>query len=81
MADARIRGLKCRECGARSPLAATYACEECFGPLEVEYDYGVVREIISPERIASGPRSMWRYRDLQPNDVDDVIDIGPRYTP
>ena len=81
MAEARIKGLKCRECGARMPLAAIYVCEECFGPLEVEYDYGVIREIISPERIAAGPRSMWRYRDLLPIEGEDVVDIGGGFTP
>jgi threonine synthase len=81
MAEARIKGLKCRECGARLPLTATYVCEECFGPLEVEYDYGVIREIISPERIASGPRSMWRYHDLLPIEGHDVVDIGAGLTP
>src|SRR5919199_1359414 len=81
MAEARIKGLKCRECGARLPLMATYVCEQCFGPLEVEYDYGIVREIISPERIARGPHSMWRYRDLLPIERDEVVDIGGGFTP
>ena len=42
--------LSCRECGATSPLGAFYACVECFGPLEVGYDFGQV----SRERIAAG---------------------------
>ncbi len=29
--------LKCRECGATTDLDASYACMECFGPLEVAY--------------------------------------------
>jgi threonine synthase len=54
--------LSCRECGASSPLGPFYACLECFGPLEVAYDFtGVTRE-----RIEAGPRSIWRYRDLLP---------------
>jgi threonine synthase len=81
MAEARIKGLKCRECSARFPLEAIYVCEECFGPLEVEYDYDVIREIISPERIARGPATMWRYRDMLPIESDKVIDIGGGYTP
>ena len=32
--------LKCRECGALTDLDASYACMECFGPLEVGYDFG-----------------------------------------
>src|SRR5215207_9466761 len=58
--------LSCRECGATSPLGGYYACADCFGPLEVGYDFGGV----SRERIHSGPRSIWRYRDLLPVPAD-----------
>ncbi|HZQ99905.1 MAG TPA: threonine synthase [Chloroflexota bacterium] len=81
MPESRIKGLACRECGARYPLAAQHVCEECFGPLEVEYDYEVIREIVSPESIARGPATMWRYRDLLPVESDDVVDIGGGFTP
>jgi threonine synthase len=56
------RALACRECGHRIPLAAEFACPECFGPLEIAYEFsGVTRESIE-----SGPRSIWRYRHLLP---------------
>ncbi|HEY4004545.1 MAG TPA: threonine synthase [Pseudonocardia sp.] len=56
------RALSCRECGHEVPLAAEFACPECFGPLEVAYDFtGVTRE-----RIESGPKSIWRYASLLP---------------
>ncbi len=35
-------GLICRECGSAHRLGAAYACDECFGPLEVQYDFGQV---------------------------------------
>src|SRR4051794_26404499 len=54
--------LTCRECGESYDLGPYYACEQCFGPLEVTYDYSVV----SRERIEAGPRNIWRYRDLLP---------------
>ena len=55
-------GLTCRECGATYQLGAAYACIECFGPLEVAYDFsGVSRELIE-----SGPQNMWRYSCLLP---------------
>ena len=44
--------LSCRECGARIPLGPHYVCVECFGPLEVAYDFhqagrpAVTRELI-----------------------------------
>ena len=81
MSASRIKGLKCRECGARFPLEAIYACEQCFGPLEVDYDYELLREIVSPERIARGPQTIWRYRDLLPIEGEDVVDIGGGFTP
>ena len=31
--------LECRECGNRTALGPFYACIECFGPLEVAYDF------------------------------------------
>jgi threonine synthase len=58
----RATGLVCRECGAEYSLGAAYACAECFGPLEVQYDFtGVTRE-----QIESGPYSLWRYAPLLP---------------
>ena len=33
-----VKGLRCRECGAESPIAPLHVCETCFGPLEVAYD-------------------------------------------
>jgi threonine synthase len=56
------RALSCRECGHETPLAAEFACSQCFGPLEVAYDFPAVTR----ESIEAGPRSIWRYRDLLP---------------
>ncbi|MET9020596.1 threonine synthase [Actinopolymorpha sp. NPDC004070] len=58
--------LRCRECGASSPLGAHYACSECFGPLEVGYDFPTVTR----EQIAAGPHNIWRYRELLPVPAD-----------
>ena len=58
--------LSCRECGARYELGAAYSCADCFGPLEVAYDFtGVTRE-----EIAAGPHSLWRYAPLLPVPAD-----------
>jgi threonine synthase len=56
------RALSCRECGHQIPLAAEFACPQCFGPLEVAYDFPA----ITREAIEAGPKSIWRYRDLLP---------------
>jgi len=54
--------LVCRECAAEYELGAAYACIECFGPLEVAYDFsGITRETIE-----AGPQSLWRYSALLP---------------
>ena len=59
-------GLSCRECGKVYPLGPHYACDECFGPLEVSYDYPRV----SRSDILAGPPDMWRYAPLLPVPAD-----------
>jgi threonine synthase len=54
--------LVCRACGAHAKLGADYSCWECFGPLEVAYDFGTVTR----EQIQAGPFSLWRYAPLLP---------------
>ncbi|HXT43675.1 MAG TPA: threonine synthase [Pseudonocardiaceae bacterium] len=69
------RELVCRECGFSTPLAAEFACAECFGPLEVGYDF----EPITRSDIESGPPSIWRYHKLLP--VPDNVDEHPNTQP
>ncbi|HSL08082.1 MAG TPA: threonine synthase [Pseudonocardiaceae bacterium] len=69
------RQLVCRECGSITPLAAEFACAECFGPLEVGYDFGSVTRT----DIESGPPSIWRYRTLLP--VPAGVDEYPNTQP
>ena len=70
--------LACRACGERSPLGPFYACMECFGPLEVGYDY----PSITREQIEAGPKSIWRYRALLPvpEDIGTFRSTDPGYT-
>lgn len=73
----RVVGLKCRECGTRYPKEPVNTCENCFGPLEVEYDWEVVKEEVSKERFAEGPNSIWRYAPLLPvDDPSNAVDLG-----
>ncbi|MFD1859217.1 threonine synthase [Aeromicrobium camelliae] len=67
--------LSCRECGATRELGPHYACSECFGPLEVAYDFGQVTR----EQIEAGPRNIWRYKALLP--VPDDIETSPNLEP
>ncbi len=55
-------GLACRECGHACEIGPYYACIECFGPLEVNYDFPK----LTRADIESGPLSMWRYASLLP---------------
>ncbi|MGH8775496.1 MAG: threonine synthase [Jiangellaceae bacterium] len=71
----RATHLSCRECGSTTPLGPHYACLECFGPLEVAYDF----EPISRAQIEAGPRSIWRYRRLLP--VPEAVAETPNTDP
>ncbi|SDQ53505.1 threonine synthase [Thermostaphylospora chromogena] len=70
--------LSCRECGARYDLGPIFACVECFGPLEVAYEFGAVTR----EQIAAGPANVWRYRALLPvpENVLDRPNMAPGWT-
>lgn len=74
-------GLRCRFCGEGYPLEAIHACERCFGPLEVVYDYEAIRGAVTRESIAAGPRTIWRYRGLLPVESDRPVDLGAGCTP
>src|SRR5271168_2032471 len=76
-----VTGLRCRECAREFPAEALHVCDYCFGPLEVAYDYERIAATVTRERIARGPRSIWRYRDLLPVDDDRPVDLGAGFTP
>ncbi len=70
--------LACRECGASYELGARHACSECFGPLEVCYDFPA----LTRAQIESGPLSIWRYASLLPvpADIADRPNTEPGWT-
>jgi threonine synthase len=72
------RALSCRECGHEVALGPHYACPECFGPLEVAYDFPTVTR----EQIAAGPRNIWRYQPLLPvpADIAETPNTEPGFT-
>ncbi len=51
-----LQALKCKECGTEYELKATHVCESCFGPLEVKYDYNILRQNVSRAKIQAGPQ-------------------------
>ncbi|MGA1622966.1 MAG: threonine synthase [Synechocystis sp.] len=70
-----------KEGGTEYPLKALHICEETFAPLEVAYDYDLIRRHVSRETIEAGPNSIWRYRAFLPVTGTDVIDVGTGMTP
>ncbi len=76
-----VKGLKCRECGAPYEVEPVSICEECFGPLEVDYDYDSIRATLTREEIASRPKTMWRYQELLPLDGEPTVGLQTGFTP
>ena len=76
-----VKSLECRECGRAYPVEPTNACEFCFGPLEVSYDYDSIARSVTRESIAGGPFSMWRYHDFLPVEAETAVDMGTGFTP
>lgn len=72
--------LRCRKCGREYPLEPLNLCDFCLSPLEVNYDYKSMAEVVSREKLAGGPLSMWRYRDMLPVE-GEAVDIGTGFTP
>jgi threonine synthase len=70
-----------KEGGTEYPLKAINVCEETFAPLEVDYDYDLIRSRVSRESIQAGPNSIWRYRDFLPVESENPIDVGTGMTP
>ncbi len=70
--------LSCRECGTKVDLGPYYACPECFGPLEIAYDFPQ----ITLAEIESGPRNIWRYKSLLPvpSDIEASPNMEPGFT-
>ncbi|QIG44516.1 threonine synthase [Nocardioides anomalus] len=70
--------LSCRECGHQTALGPFYACPECFGPLEIAYDFPQVTR----EEIEAGPRNIWRYKALLPvpSDIESSPNTEPGFT-
>jgi threonine synthase len=74
-------GLICRECGSAYPSEARYSCENCFGPLEVDYDLDAAGRVVTRASIESGPNSIWRYAALLPDPGTAPVDLGAGWTP
>ena len=73
--------LKCKECSATYPLEARYVCEQCFGPLEISYDFSALDPAEARRKIQAGSRGIWRYSDFLPFAGRPPDPLEPGLTP
>jgi len=76
-----VEGLRCRECGQDYPQKPLHVCENCFGPLEIVYDYDSIAKAISRRKIVSRDHNLWRYRELLPIDGEPRVGLYSGFTP
>jgi threonine synthase len=76
-----VQALQCKECKKQYPKQALHVCEDCFGPLEVAYDYAAIGRALSREIIAKRPGNLWRYRELLPIDGEPTVGLNAGFTP
>jgi threonine synthase len=75
-----VRALKCRECGIEYEPQFKYICEECFGPLDVQYNFpsNINREVFSSRK----ERSYWRYFEMLPvANKNNIVNLQAGLTP
>ncbi len=68
--------LRCRECGKSYGNQPLSICDDCFSPLEVDFDLDYARSRFTRDAIQSGPLNIWRYRALLPV-ADSYIPTTP----
>ncbi|HEX5673647.1 MAG TPA: threonine synthase [Nitrososphaeraceae archaeon] len=75
-----VRALKCRECGIEYEPQFKYICEECFGPLDVQYNFpsNINREVFSSRK----EKSYWRYFEMLPvANRNNIVNLQAGLTP
>jgi threonine synthase len=74
----QIKSLRCRECKKEYPPIFKYICDECFGPLDVNYAFPSVNK----NTFANREHTYWRYFELLPiAEKSNIISIGAGMTP
>jgi len=75
-----IQSLICRECKKEYKPQFRYICEECFGPLDVNYIYpnNITKELFESRK----EKTYWRYFELLPiKDKNNIVSINSGFTP
>ena len=74
----KIKFLQCRECKKEYAPRFKYVCDECFGPLDVHYDFPTV----SKNTFSNREHTYWRYYELLPiESKSNIVSIGAGMTP
>lgn len=76
-----VTNLKCKECSTEFELGANFYCDQCFGPLEVQYDFTGLDAESARRRIQAGPSSIWRYSDFLPFERPPTDTLQAGFTP
>ena len=70
--------LQCRECKKEYEPTFKYICDDCFGPLDVKYDFPTVRK----DTFANREHTYWRYFELLPIlEKSNIVSIDAGMTP
>ena len=70
--------LQCRECKKEYDSTFKYICDECFGPLDVHYDF----PSLTKDTFANREQTYWRYFELLPiTDKSNIVSINAGMTP
>ena len=70
--------LRCRECKKEYESTFKYICDECFGPLDVHYNFASLRK----NTFVNREQTYWRYFELLPiADKSYIISINAGMTP
>lgn len=70
--------LQCRECKKEYESTFKYICDDCFGPLDVKYNF----PSISKDTFSNREQTYWRYFELLPiENKSNIVSIGAGMTP
>lgn len=70
--------LQCRECKKEFESTFRYICDDCFGPLDVKYDFPLVNR----DTFSNREHTYWRYFELLPiEDKTNIVSIDAGMTP
>ena len=78
MFDMNKTFLRCRECKKEHDSTFKYICDECFGPLDVHYNF----PSITKDTFTNREQTYWRYFELLPIiDKSNIVSINAGMTP